>query len=64
MFLNGQGGMVYALLLTFVVGFISGRLVGSFRNRSISEREEPEKIPLVPVIIISVVFGFVLGLFF
>ena len=56
--------MVYVLLLTFVIGFISGRLVGSFRNRSISEREEPEKIPLVPVIIISVVFGFVLGLFF
>ena len=45
--------MVYVLLLTFVIGFISGRLVGSFSSQRVAEREEPEKIPLVPVIIVS-----------
>jgi len=63
MFLNGQGGMVYALLLTFVVGFISGRLVGSFGKRTVAEPEEPE-LSLASVIIVSGVCGFVLGLLF
>jgi len=55
--------MIYALLLTFVVGFISGRLVGSFGKRTVAEPEEPE-LSLASVIIVSGVCGFVLGLLF
>ncbi len=56
--------MVYALILTFALGFVTGRIAGWFSNRRAVQDEEPETVSQVPTIIISASCGFLLGLLF
>ncbi len=61
--------MTYAVVISFVIGFISGRLVGVFRKQKVEDRNtamerEEDKTSLVPVIIVSAFCGFVVGLIF
>ncbi len=55
--------MVYALILAFALGFVSGRIAGFFGNRRAVQHEEPET-SLLPTIIISASCGFLIGLLF